>query len=159
MGIFDELDNQFDEDFAKDVEAAGGSGDFEDVPHGEYEVKIEKLEPAIAKKSGNPIMSCWMRIINGEHKGQMVFYNQVLHKPFCVHKANEFMASLGTDVEIKYIKPSQYADVIMDVAEKCAGGEYHLSFQPNAKNSEFDEYEIVEILKAPSTDPYSDIDF
>lgn len=58
MGIFDELDNQFDEDFAKDVEAAGGSGDFEDVPHGEYEVKIEKLEPAIAKKSGNPMMSC-----------------------------------------------------------------------------------------------------
>ena len=55
-----------------------GGGDYEKVPHGEYEVKLEKLELKPTKKDGSPMVSAWFTILNGKYKNFKLFMNQVI---------------------------------------------------------------------------------
>ena len=76
----------------KEVEENGG-GDFREVPHGQYEVKIHKLEQVLSKK-GDPMLSVWFKVIEGQYKGSYIFMNQVITQPFQIHIAKEFLKSL-----------------------------------------------------------------
>ncbi len=99
--IWDKFDREIDtEGLAKDVEeaAANGGGNFKEVPHDTYEVEINKLEMTTSKK-GDPMLSCWMKIIDGEYKGSLIFMNQVVTQGFQIHIANEFLRSLISEVE------------------------------------------------------------
>src|SRR5690606_32566074 len=94
--IWEKFDKMIDTKALKENAAkAAEQGDFSEVPHGKYEVSIEKLELG-ESKNGNPMMVCWMQILDSEYKGSYIFYNQVLHVGFGVHKANEFLRSLDS---------------------------------------------------------------
>ncbi len=71
MSIFDEFDANFDTaGLAKDAaEAAKNGNTRREVPHGTYEVEINKLELGKSKK-GDPMFSCWFKILTGEYKGK-----------------------------------------------------------------------------------------
>ena len=78
---FSKFDSMVDiEGLKKDIEAAeanGGGGNYKDVPHGSYEVAIDKLELTETKQTGKPMATCWMKIVSdGEYKGQRVFMNR-----------------------------------------------------------------------------------
>ena len=67
--IWDEFDKAFDtEALAKDVEEAAENGGRCDVPHDTYEISVQKLELTKSKK-GDPMVTCWMKIVEGEYKG------------------------------------------------------------------------------------------
>jgi len=74
MSIFDEFDANFDTaGLAKDAaEAAKNGNTRREVPHGTYEVEINKLELGKSKK-GDPMFSCWFKILAGEYKGSLIF--------------------------------------------------------------------------------------
>ena len=62
----------------KDIESAKDNNkEFEEVPHGEYEVKLDKLELKATKK-GDPMVSAWFTILNGKYKNSKLFMNQVV---------------------------------------------------------------------------------
>lgn len=48
------------------------SGDYDEVPVGTYEVKIDKME-AKKSKSGNPMVSIWFKILEGQYKNSLIF--------------------------------------------------------------------------------------
>lgn len=127
-------------------EAAENGGDFKEVPHGEYEVEVNKLELRESKK-GDPMLTIWFKILTGEYKGSLIFYNQVLSIGLGLHKANEMLRSLDSDVEVEFENFKQYNDILMDIAEAVDGNlEYALSYTANKKNPQFSEYEIKEVF-------------
>lgn len=73
--IWEEFDKSIDtEGLAKDVEEAAENGGRREVPHDTYEVAINKLELTKSKK-GDPMVTCWMKIVEGEYKGSLIFMN------------------------------------------------------------------------------------
>ena len=78
--IWDKFDKEIDEDFQKDIENAENQ-EFVEVPHGEYEVKVQQMELKISK-SGNPMLSIWFKIVAGDYNNNLIFLNQVLNIPF-----------------------------------------------------------------------------
>ena|SRR5690606_16484691 len=127
-------------------EAAENGATFKKVPHGQYEVKIEKLELVATKETNNPMVTIWFKVIDGEYKGSRIFMNQVVNQGFQIHIVNEFLRSLGSGIEIEFKNYSQYGQLLMDVHEAIDGKfEYALKYDQNNKG--FDTFEIVEIYE------------
>ena len=148
--IWDEFDEKVDvEGLKADVkEAAENGGDFKEVPHGKYEVKVDKLELKKSKK-GDPMLSIWFKILNGEYKGSLIFYNQVLTTGFGLHNANEFLRSLDSGIEIEFVNFKQYHAMLLDILEAVDGNlEFALDYRENSKNKDFSTYEITDVFDA-----------
>lgn len=145
---FSKFDSQVDiEGLKNDVQdaATNGGGDFKEVPLGAYEVKIKKLELKLSKK-GDPMVSCWMQILAGDYKGQLLFMNQVVTKGFQIHIVDEFLRSLESGELVCFESYSQYAQLLMDIAEAIDGKkEYALEY--GEKNG-FNTFKITEVFDA-----------
>ena len=150
--IFDKWDKEIDtEGLAKDTKAAAenGTGDFKEVPHGDYEVAVNQMELKASKK-GDPMVSIWFKIVSdGEFKGSMIFYNQVITQGFQVHIMNEFLRAMVTEMEdapvIEFVSYKQYANLIMDIFEAVNENfEYALAYKKGKKD--FSTYEITEVF-------------
>ena len=149
MSIFDKWNKAIDgEGLAKDVkevEKNGGTANFEEVPTGEYEVKIDKMELKESSK-GDPMFSCWFKIVEGERKNSLIFMNQVITRDFQIHIVNEFLRSLGTEMAVEFDgNYEHYNNLIMDVMELIDGkNEFLLDYSENKKG--FKQYKIKEIF-------------
>lgn len=118
MSIFKKFNDTVDmEGLKKDMQEVEEKGtDYKEAPPGEYEVTITKLEPNISK-NGRPMVTVWMKILDGEYKNSMLFYNQVIDAAFGLHKANEFLRSLDSGLEIEFVHFEQYEQLLLDVHE------------------------------------------
>ena len=128
--------------------AADNKQEYREVPKGKYEVKITKMELKATKKADEPMLSCWLKVINGAQKGQYIFYNQMLTTGFGIHMANEFLRSLESGVEVSFDNFKQFNDMIMDIAEaiESEGLEYVLEYGENDKG--FKTYRIEDVFSA-----------
>lgn len=144
--VWDKFDKAIDtEGLQKDVAEASqsGAGNYKDVPHGKYEVKIEKLE-LVESKKGDPMVSCWMKIISGDFKGSLIFMNQVVTKGFQIHIANEFLRSLDSGSDVEFNTYSQYGQLLMDIHEAIDEQvEYAVVY---GEKKGFNTFEIVEVF-------------
>ena len=138
------------EGLQKDIQEAeqnSGGGNFKEVPHGDYEVSIEKMELKATKK-GDPMVSVWMKICDGEYKGSLIFMNQVITQGFQIHIVNEFLRSLTKECAVPIIEfksYSQYAGLLMDIHELIAESfEYGVKYGQTKKG--FDTFEITDIF-------------
>ncbi len=139
--VFEKFNAQFDIEGLKSDEAnSGKSGEFVEVPKGDYEVSITKLELAESKK-GLPMMKCWFKIIAGDFQGQLIFMNQNVTSGFALHVANEFLNSLESGINAEFEDFVQYADMIESVFHAIEGDEYQLAYGENAKG--YNTYTIV----------------
>lgn len=150
--IYSKFDSMFDVEALKKDEAEAkerGTGDYPEVPWGDYMVKVEQAELKESKTSGKPMVSIWFKILEGEFKNSMIFYNQVIATGFGLHMADEFLRSLETDLVVEFENFTQYADLILDVAEAAQAFEYHLKYsERKAKNgNSYNNYEIVEVFE------------
>jgi hypothetical protein len=146
--IWDKFDKEIDVDgLARDAkEAAENGGNFKEVPHGQYEVKVDKMELK-ESKTGKPMLSIWFKILNGEYENSLIFYNQVLSTGFGLHNANEFLRSLDSGIDIEFKNFKQYNDLILDVHEAIDGNtEYALDYS-EGKNG-FSNYKITDVFDA-----------
>ena len=147
--IFDKFNSMIDvaglrEDIAK---AADSSGDFVEVPKGDYEVKVVKIELGEtgekSKTPGMPMAKVWFEILAGEFKGQKIFMNQMLTSGFGIHKMNEFLNSLETGIYVQFENFAQYADLFAQIFAAVDGtAEFQLAYGENNKG--FSTYTIVQ---------------
>lgn len=151
---FSKFDKMVDIDGLKkdiaDAEANGDGADFKDVPHGDYEVSIDKLELTETKKTGKPMVSCWMKIIgDNEFKGQRIFMNQVITQGFQIHIMNSFLRSLLPDdsgIDVEFTGYADYNDLLLDITEYIDHKfEYGLEYGENDKG--FDTFKITDIFE------------
>lgn len=134
--IWDEFDKVIDvEGLKKDTQEAAenGGGNHKEVPFGTYEVEVDKLELK-KSKTGNPMLSCWLKIVEGTYKKSLIFYNQVLVNGFGMHAANEFLRSLDSGIKIEFVNFKQYYEMLLDVFEAVNGKlSYQLEYGENDK--------------------------
>lgn len=135
-------------DLQKDVEAASSNtGEFVEVPKGDYEVKVTKIELGAtgeqSKTPGAPMAKVWFDILAGEFKGQKIFMNQMLTSGFGIHKMNEFLNSLETGIPVVFENFEQYAALFEEIFREVDGrAEYQLAYGENNKG--FSTYTIVQ---------------
>lgn len=123
------------EGLKKDVKAArenSRNGDYEEVPEGVYEVKIDKMELKESKK-GYPMVSIWFKIQAGQYKNSLIFYNQVITQDFQIAMNEKFLQSLKPGFLVEFFSYKDYEDLIMDVAEECSGRSYQLDYGKSKK--------------------------
>lgn len=146
--IWDKFDEAIDtKGLADDVKeaAVNGTGSFKEVPHGEYEVEVNKME-LIASKKGDPMVSIWFKVVSGEYKGSLIFFNQVITQGFQIHIVNELLRSMDTGLDIQFKTYKQYGSLIMDIAEAIDGQlEFALKYSKGKKD--FSTYEITEVFE------------
>lgn len=150
--IFAQWDNAVDvEGLQKDIHDAeqNGGGNFKEVPHGKYEVSIEKMELKATKEGKKPMVSVWMKIVSdGDFKGSLLFMNQVITQGFQIHIVNEFLRGLMQECAdapvVEFKSYAQYANLLMDVHELVAESfEYGINYGQTKKG--FDTFEILEV--------------
>ena len=158
MSIFDKYAKKINaEELAKSqkeiTENANGGGNYKEVPFGTYEVKVEKMEAKMSK-GNNPMVSIWFRILKGECKDSMIFYNGVFHEDWMRHRVVDFLSALLDDdshkAEINLIlKDSNINEVnefVMDIHEQIDGHlEYLLEY---GQKKGYNTYTIEEVFDA-----------
>lgn len=131
----------------EDAKKNGGTGDYKEVPCGKYECKLEKLELTESKSSGKPMVSAWFTIVAGEFKNSKIFMNQVVTQGFQLHIVNTMLKTLvEEDIEIKFESYTQYAELLLDVAEYCDDNklEFVLDY---SENKGFKNFKITEVFE------------
>jgi hypothetical protein len=147
--VWEQFDKEIDlEGLQKDIkdsEENNGQGNYKEVPHGNYEVAITKLELAASKK-GDPMVKVWFKILTGEYKNSLLFMNQVINQGFQVHIVNDFLKSLDSSIEpIQFESYSQYGSMLIDVFEDINGHlEYALEY---GENKGFNTFKITEVFE------------
>lgn len=147
--IFEKFNNLIDVDGLKQdvATAAENSGDFVEVPKGDYEVKVVKIELGEtgekSKTPGMPMAKVWFDILAGEYKGQKIFMNQMLTTGFGIHKMNEFLTSLETNIAVQFENFVQYDALFKEIFDAVDGkAEFQLSYGENNKG--YSTYTIVQ---------------
>lgn len=147
---WDKFDNNVDvEGINKDLQNNKENfGEFKEVPLGEYEVRVNRMELTTSKK-GDPMLAIRFKILNGPFKNSLVFYNQVLTLGFQIHMANEMLRSFDTGLEIprEFKGYSALNELILDVSEEidAQGLEYALKYDENKKG--YKTFEIMEVFE------------
>lgn len=149
---FSKFDDELDlaglmEDIDNAEKGGGNNGDFKEVPLGNYEAKIDKLELSVSK-SGKPMLTCWFKILAGEFKNSRLFMNQVVEQGFQIHIANDFLRSLDSGLDIKFTPNGgykAYEQMVMDVAEAIDGLEYAVKYGETSKG--FKTFEITDVFE------------
>ncbi len=148
MDMFEKWNSNVDlAGLQKDIKDAqeNNKGEYDKVPYGEYEVKLDKLELKATKK-GDPMVSAWFTILEGDYKKYKLFMNQVVTQGFQIHIVNEFLRSIGTDLNIEFVDYKQYAELLLDVAEAC--DENNLEFAIKYEdNNGYDKFTITEVFE------------
>lgn len=146
--IWDKFDEEFDVEGLKDEvkdAAKGKGGDFKEVPLGEYEVKVDKME-LTKSKAGDPMVTIWFKIVEGKFKNSLIFYNQIIPQGFQLHLANELLRSLDSGLKVEFETFKQYGNLILDIGEEIDGRlEYELEYGENKKG--YNTYKIKDVFE------------
>ena len=147
MDMFEKWNSNVDlRGLQKDVkDAQDNKREYEEIPHGEYEVKVDKMELKSSKK-GDPMVSIWFTILEGKYKKSKLFLNQVITQGFQIHIVNELLKSMKTDINIEFVDYKQYAELLLDVAEFCDENnlEFALKYEDNKG---YDKFTITEVFE------------
>lgn len=125
---------------AEEIEKNGGTGDYPEIEEGVYHGKIEKLEIG-ETKDHRPMLKVQFRITEDPHKNQCLFMNRVLfgtkNDANMIASAKGWLKSLepSEDIVVAFESYSQFADLVLDIAEDIADLEYEVDYDPNAFNN------------------------
>lgn len=145
--LFEKFNSSFDIKGLQEDIANAGNSERVDVPVGDYEVAITKLELGEtgekSKNPGAPMVKVWFKIVAGDYKGQLIFMNQMLTSGFGIHTMNQFLDSLESGESIVFEDFVQYANLLESVFKAIDGRyEYQLAYGKNNKG--YSTYNIVQ---------------
>ena len=124
--------------------------EYDEIPHGEYEVKVDKMELKATKTDKQPMVSIQFRIINGKYKNSCLFFNKKIggtkNDGLMIHQSNEFLRSMKTDLAIEFVDYKQYAELLLDVAESCDTNKLEFAIKYE-DNKGYDKFTITEVFE------------
>lgn len=114
-----EYDANITEETIKSIESFenGKSQDFVKVPLGKYTVMPTQIMLRLSN-SGKPMTSAWLKIIEGDYEGQLIFNNLVMNSPFGIHNAKEFVKSLHPTEPVTFLNFSQWEELLIKVSHE-----------------------------------------
>lgn len=149
---FNKFDSAIGEGFTDKVKEAAANN-YEEVPKGTYEAKIEKMELGMTKDGKRPMFKVQMRLISGIGAKEDEFLKKFKSKKPCVFmnrvifgtKNDEAMIGsviswlnklLGVGEEpVVFTNYSDLAEEILDLSEDFAEAHLEIDYDPKAFNS------------------------
>lgn len=147
MSIFAKFNQEMDKDLIQQEINEASANSFEDVPVGKYEVAVTRLEVKPTKNGDKVMLTCTFKILDGQYKGRLIFFNQVIMSGFQIHMANQFLRSLDTGEEIEFKDYDQYSDMVkvIDKVIQVSELEYGLEYSKSDKG--YDQYKITDVYE------------
>lgn len=146
VSLFERFNSTFDIAGLQEDIANASNGNFEEVPHGDYEVAITKIELGEtgpnSKTPGMPLAKVWFKIVAGDFKGQLIFMNQNLTSGRGIHMMNTFLESLESGIVVSFENFVQYANLMESVFKAVESDEFQLAYGQNNKG--YNTYNIVQ---------------
>ena len=155
---FDEFDKKLNaEQFQKDLaeaKAAANDTDYPEIPKGDYDVKIERMEIKLTKTNPAPMFSVMLRIQDGQFKNACLFFNRKIANNKVSDKWNDAKAvqtviswvdKLQTETIPEFISYTQFAQCIADIFDEWS--EYDLTMKVTYDPDKFNPVSIKEIYE------------
>ena len=148
MMDFSKFDSMFDlEGLKNDIQAAAERNtERVEVPDGQYECKVEKMEMK-ESKTGNPMVSIWFRILAGDFKNSILFMNQTVHTGFGLHTAKKMLSDMDTGLPIDFQSFAQFAGLIESVKEAIETQKLEYAVKYTTTKNDFKNFEITEVFR------------
>lgn len=144
--------NKWDKEFkvssedVKELEQNTEKKEYEDIPFGQYEVKITKLE-LVSNSKGKPMVVCWFKILDGKFKNSLIFMNQVITEPFQIHIVDEFLRSLDSNVDVEWLGSySKYADLIDNIFDAITEDKLEYALDYSSTDKGYSKFEITDVF-------------
>jgi len=112
---------QFDDDFS---EAPVEEREFEDVPDGKYQVKVEKVELTRAQSSGNPMLKWTLKILGPRCAGRLLWRNSVMASKENLKWLKTDLHTCGLDIEKLSELPARLGDLLdvtLEITKRTKG--------------------------------------
>lgn len=86
------------------------------VPPGRYKVIVDDVEVTKAQESGNEMANLWLRILEGEHEGEIII-DRLVNSPGAMFRAVGFMQAIGMKTPKQKLKtnPYQFKGKVLEV--------------------------------------------
>lgn len=149
--IWEKFDTQVDlAGLEEDIKVAEESNtEFEEIPHGKYEVALKSIELKPTKKTQVPMIVMVFKVLDGRYKGQQMWVNQVIDTGFKLKIGLDLVNALKPSNKVKFTKERGYAGIEEDLfnaaKEVKQKFEYVLDFNKNDKG--YDTYKIDEVFE------------
>ena len=146
QNLFAQFDKAYDlEGLKADIEKASEpKGEFQKVPYGDYEIKVQKLE-LTTSKSNKPMIRGEFKIVSEDNNGKLIYMFQVVDEAFKIHIANEFLRSLNTNLDITFESYAEYFNLITNVFKETSKYEYGLEYTANKAG--YDQFKITDVFE------------
>jgi hypothetical protein len=113
--------SQFDDDYeSAEVE----DREFEPVPDGKYQVKVERVEVSRAKSSGNPMLKWTLKILAPTHAGRLLWRNNVMASKENIKWLKNDLHVCGVELEKLSDLPNrleELLDLTLEVTKRTRG--------------------------------------
>ncbi len=113
--------SQFDDDYeSAEVE----DREFEPVPDGKYQVKVDRVEIARAKSSGNPMLKWTLKILAPTHAGRLLWRNNVMASKENIKWLKNDLHVCGLEIEKLSELPERLDDLLdltLEVTKRTRG--------------------------------------
>ncbi len=119
---------QFDDEFA---EAQIEEREFEDVPDGKYQVKVDKVELTKAQSSGNPMLKWTLKILGPKCAGRLLWRNSVIASKENLKWLKTDLHTCGLDIEKLSELPARLGDLLdvaLEVSKRTKGDSENIYF-------------------------------
>lgn len=128
-----------------------GGGEFEELPLGKYEVKLDSLEMKPTKEKGYPMLTMCFTVIQGDFSKRKIFVNQVLfmddgNDKYRLNTANKLLEGLDSGFAVSFEGFREYEHLIDKIADKCVDEEYLIEV---GERKGFRNYKIIEHYNDP----------
>lgn len=128
--------------------------EYVEVPYGMYEVAVAGITYK-ESKAGNPMATIRFKVLNGEYKGNSIFYNQIVDEVWKFKVVSRLLNSFKTEVDLSsknyvvdgVVDFDKYKEMLEAVYDdiNSKGYEYALDYSENAKG--WATYDIIEVFE------------
>lgn len=130
----------------KTLEQNDGKREYEDIPFGQYEVSVKKLELGSSKK-GDPMLIVQFKILDGKFKNSIIFMNQLVTTDFQIHMADEFLRSLDSGIDVEWLGSyAKYADLIDDIFDAISEDKLEYALEYSSTDKGYSKFEITDVF-------------
>lgn len=155
MSNWQNFDLKIDNNLLNDIANASANTEFEELPIGRYEVKINSMELTQSKK-GDPMTKTIFEVVQGQYEGRYIFKNSVIYKgdrndAWRLKQELDFINSLQPRDKVNFYSFSDFEKQISNAFADINSRKIEYLIEIKEKNN-FRTYSVVEVYRPRSDD-------
>ena len=156
MSNWQNFDLKIDNNLLNDIaNASSNSGEFEELPLGRYEVKINSME-LTQSKNGDPMTKTILEVVQGQYKGRYMFKNSVIYKgdrndAWRLKQELNFINSLQPTNQVNFYSFSDFEKQVSNAFADITSRKLEYLVEIKEKNN-FRTYSVIEVYRPRADD-------